>query len=353
MSSAISRPCARGRRRRSDRSRRACRGPARSPCARPPRRRSPTGCPDRPGPASASCSALAEAPADRMDRRQVEHVEAHRRDVGQPRRGFVERRAARRIGAGRAREHLVPRAEPRALALDDAPSGRGRSASRGCGRGARAMRARQVFAQRGGDARRLVAARPPARGELRQRRLGRAASRVDARRATSAAPSSSSLDDVLPGADLLRQLLPPGGEAIDPAFDRVLVARRARRPRTRACQRSLPSARHRRFAPRRLAARAGTARPRRRTSCPSAKMSASTTTVFADRPLDRKAPAVDLRRRRLRRRRGAAARVEVERPRPRRRSVVDAAFVYRQSTQSSILPIASDPSICSRKPSHQ
>ena len=29
--------------------------------------------------------------------------------------------------------------------------------------------------------------------------------------------------DVLPGADLLRQLQPPGGEVIDPGFDRVLV----------------------------------------------------------------------------------------------------------------------------------
>ena len=61
---------------------------------------------------------LAEAAADRVDRRQVEDVEPHRRDVGQPRGRLVERRAARRVGARRPRKHLVPRAEPRALALD-------------------------------------------------------------------------------------------------------------------------------------------------------------------------------------------------------------------------------------------
>jgi len=46
-------------------------------------------------------------------------VEAHCRNVGQAFDSFVERRAAGWIGAGRAREHLVPRAEPRALALDE------------------------------------------------------------------------------------------------------------------------------------------------------------------------------------------------------------------------------------------
>ena len=57
--------------------------------------------------------------ADRMDRRQVDDVEAHRRDVGQPSRRFAERRAPGRDRCRRTREHLVPGAEPRALALDD------------------------------------------------------------------------------------------------------------------------------------------------------------------------------------------------------------------------------------------
>ena len=62
--------------------------------------------------------ALAVRAADRMDRRQVEDVEAHRRDVGQPRFGVAQRAAARRVGRARAREHLVPRAEPRANRID-------------------------------------------------------------------------------------------------------------------------------------------------------------------------------------------------------------------------------------------
>ena len=62
--------------------------------------------------------ALAKAAADRMDRREVQHVEPHGLDVRQQRGGLVECRAALRIRAGGARKHLVPRAEPRPFAFN-------------------------------------------------------------------------------------------------------------------------------------------------------------------------------------------------------------------------------------------
>ena len=58
----------------------------------PSARRSPTGCPDRPGAAtSALLRPLRLVRADRMDRRQVQHVEAHAGDFGQPRFDVAER----------------------------------------------------------------------------------------------------------------------------------------------------------------------------------------------------------------------------------------------------------------------
>ena len=64
--------------------------------------------------------ALAERVPDRMDRRQVDHVEAHRADRWQPLRGGAERAGSRRVEgrALRAREELVPGAVEGAGALD-------------------------------------------------------------------------------------------------------------------------------------------------------------------------------------------------------------------------------------------
>ena len=55
---------------------------------------------------------LPEAPADRMDRRQVEHVEAHGRDVRQPLDAVAERAGPARHPALGPREQLVPCREP-------------------------------------------------------------------------------------------------------------------------------------------------------------------------------------------------------------------------------------------------
>ena len=62
---------------------------------------------------------FAEAAADRMDRRQVERRRSPSTAMSGRRAAASSNVALRvRIAAGRAREHLVPRAEPRALALD-------------------------------------------------------------------------------------------------------------------------------------------------------------------------------------------------------------------------------------------
>ena len=62
--------------------------------------------------------ALAEAAADRMNRRQIQHIESHRPDVREPCFCVPEACAARRVAAAGSRKHFVPRAEPGALAID-------------------------------------------------------------------------------------------------------------------------------------------------------------------------------------------------------------------------------------------
>src|SRR4051812_6668490 len=60
---------------------------------------------------------LAERPPDRMNRRQVHHVEAEVGDRGEAAGCVGEGAATSRIGAGRAREHFIPRAEPGTFAV--------------------------------------------------------------------------------------------------------------------------------------------------------------------------------------------------------------------------------------------
>ena len=54
-------------------------------------------------------AALAVFPADRMDRREVDDVKAHGRDIGQPLDAVPERSVLTRHLALAARDHLVPR----------------------------------------------------------------------------------------------------------------------------------------------------------------------------------------------------------------------------------------------------
>ena len=63
--------------------------------------------------------ALAVGGADRVNRRHVQGIKAHARDGRQTRLRLAEGRAAVWVGALRAREDLVPRRKPRALAIDN------------------------------------------------------------------------------------------------------------------------------------------------------------------------------------------------------------------------------------------
>ena len=81
-------------------------------------------CADRPGAARVVrpaferiVAALAMRSPDRMDRGEVDDVEAHGGDRGQALRGGAERAAPGRPGALRARKHLVPGGEARPLAV--------------------------------------------------------------------------------------------------------------------------------------------------------------------------------------------------------------------------------------------
>ena len=232
-------------------------------------------------------ASFAGAPADRMNRRQVQHVESHRRDVRQARGRFVERRAARRVGARRSREHLVPRAIARALAFHGHAqrpfvSGRGAAV-----RGPR-HRLHELFAERLGDAFLLWTV-----GGERVRRAGEdpiAAGRAaDHRRAFEQLAR-----DVLSRAELLRERLPPALESIDPPFDRVLVVHERvdaerRRPAVVA------ERRHRRLAPAILACTAREQRGREHVVAVGEDVRFDLD-AFPDGALDWKPSAVDLRR---------------------------------------------------------
>jgi hypothetical protein len=78
-------------------------------------------CPGAPGivPARAGLVVrrLALGDTDRMDRRQIEHIETHRCDVRQTRFDIRERAVHAGV-AGRARKQLVPAREARPLAID-------------------------------------------------------------------------------------------------------------------------------------------------------------------------------------------------------------------------------------------
>src|SRR5712692_5720419 len=107
---------------------------------------------------------LPVAAADWVNRRQVEHVEAHGRDVGQARLRVLKRAVLARRSGGRAREELVPGAEARAGPVypdgQDLVVGRGEAAlgvalhKGGELRGQRAAAARRLALAQGGRVRR-------------------------------------------------------------------------------------------------------------------------------------------------------------------------------------------------------
>ena len=177
---------------------------------------------------------LAEAAADRVDRRQVQDVEPHRRDIGETRGRLVEGGAPRGVGAGRPRKHLVPRAEPRPLPLDGDPehaveAGRPAAIRIRDHQPLQLLRQRQSHALPGGGAG-ILERRGPLRqgaGDLLSGRTGRppARRRLHAleRFANQGRPFEQLAPDVLSGAELLGELRPPARKPVDPALHRVFV----------------------------------------------------------------------------------------------------------------------------------
>ena len=200
-------------------------------------------------------AALAEAPADRVDRRQVEDVEAHRRDLGQPRLDVAERAVASRLGRRGAREQLVPGAEARALAVDDHGQ---LAAQRPWRSGARrgGASARPAPRERGGQLRRRSAAadrrgeRAEAAGVGARSRDRRRPPRAARRRARSVATS-------WPAASRLAEVARPGREVVHPGARPCSGSGRSPSTANAARQRSLTSALHRRLGPRPRRPRAG------------------------------------------------------------------------------------------------
>ena len=207
-SSATSRPQLARPAPRRRRSRRACRGRGGWRRGRPPREPIAHGEPEVVGPGGQGVvRALAVGRADRVDRRQVDHVEAHRGDRGQPLRRGAEacRTAARRPASGAApsergkNSYQEPnsarsrstRSGIRSLGLTRSRSGlRGRAPRPPSGVGAAASRA-------GDRARRRRAARSAA--SSRAAAPGRRPGTPRPPRSSSRAPSSQHQLDVEAG----------------------------------------------------------------------------------------------------------------------------------------------------------
>ena len=64
-----------------------------------------------------------------MDRRKIQHVEAHLREVWQPRLDIAEFAVMADLRGGRTRKQFIPAAEGRALAIDDEFERRARAQS--------------------------------------------------------------------------------------------------------------------------------------------------------------------------------------------------------------------------------
>ena len=200
-------------------------------------------------------AALAERPADRVDRRQIDDVEPVRSetreqfgDAGEP--------------APRAREQLVPAPEPGALAVDD-----------------------QLQRE---DARLALA-----RGLRGVRRVERLLERqrLDAGDRRSFQQLAGEI--LLPALELAVDLPAPGRPAVDPGGDRELPAAE-RVDREDAVPAIVPDRRHRRLAP---SARAGLPVANRgpQNVVPVAEDVCPDVDAVADRALDRVAAAVEHR----------------------------------------------------------
>ena len=168
-------------------------------------------------------AALAVGAADRMDRGEIDHIEAERCDLGQARDAVVERAVAARNAALAARHHLVP----------------------GAGAGER-----PVGHQRHGGAAGevgLLVGRGCGRNIVQQQPVERACVGVPTQLADQAGvggvagleilqdlpPFQRFQADIEPGLALGQDVAPPGGENIGPGLDRIFVAARIGRREAR------------------------------------------------------------------------------------------------------------------------
>ena len=160
--------------------------------------------------------ALAVGAADRMDRRQVENVEAERGDLRHARDAVVERAVPARHRALAARHHLVPGAGAGALAVGDQwhDMAAGEVGPRFGLRHARPPACRRA-ATPDRVRRRISCARPRPRAAP----LRRAASDS----ISSCWPSRAVQRDILAGALLEQEFLAPGRVRVGPGLDREQI----------------------------------------------------------------------------------------------------------------------------------
>ena len=166
-------------------------------------------------------AALAVGAADRMDRREIDHVEAHPGDVGQPGDAVVEGAVPARHRALAARHHLVPCPGAGERAVDNERQ-RGRAGEVAAGR-AVAHRLRDLLReQRRGiagphESVALTAEHIFADGA---RRLGGGNKGGAFQRVDRA---------VLSGRPLEQEVAPPGRVVVGPGLDRIFIKARLRR----------------------------------------------------------------------------------------------------------------------------
>ena len=234
---------------------RSCRargGPRRG---RRSRRRSPTASPGSLGPGDQRVvAALAVGVADRVDRRQVDDVEA---ELGEPRELLLDALRARPTSAGtaRTRRRTGPAAgRPRSRAARSARPRRGAPARARPRRTAPSPSATSCLAASG-----IVVVARACAARARSAALGRRSAALRLRPpAAAATPSESSpAEIVLAGRDLALELVAPGAEHVGPGLDRVLPAARSRSTANSPAQRTpsrwasirrISASRQRRFA---------------------------------------------------------------------------------------------------------
>ena len=157
-----------------------------------------------------------------MDRSQVDDVESHVGDGGQPLRGLGEGGAPGRVGTGRAGEHLVPGGEAGRGAVDDDLQLPGIE-SPAAPRAGAPHRGLDLRRQEQAHGRRLTPF-PVDRGDRRLQQLTVVCCCTRQRLGEDGTPFEQLEGNVLPGFELFLDLVPPGRPAVGEGLDGVDVA---------------------------------------------------------------------------------------------------------------------------------